>query len=61
MSWRSHGTNNDDLIDQLKANNILKNRRVEEVMRKVDRKNYCQSDPYRDSPSYIGYAVNISG
>lgn len=41
MSFRrSHGVSNDDLIDQLKINGILTKRRVEEVMRKVDRGNY---------------------
>jgi len=57
---RAHGENNDDLIDQLKANNVITKARVEQAMRKVDRKNYCSSDPYKDSPSYIGYSVNIS-
>lgn len=61
MSFRSHGTSNEDLVDQLKKNNVLKSPRVEEAMRRVDRKNYCPSDPYRDCPSYIGYGVNISG
>lgn len=50
MSWRSHGTSNDDLIDQLKKNCVLKNARVEEAMRKVDRANYCEMSPYKDSP-----------
>ena len=61
MSWRSHGESNDDLVDQLKIHQVLSKRRVEEVMRKVDRKHYCPSNPYKDSPSYIGYSVNISG
>ena len=61
MSWRSHGESNDDLVDQLKAHRVLTKPRVEEVMRKVDRANYCPANPYKDSPSYIGYSVNISG
>ena len=60
MEWRSHGRDNDDLVSQLKRNEILKTQKVEEAMRKVDRGNYCDYSPYMDSPQSIGYSVTIS-
>ena len=60
MEWRSHGRDNDDLVSQLKRNEILKTQKVEEAMRKVDRGNYCDYSPYMDSPQSIGYGVTIS-
>jgi len=60
MAWRSSGTSNKNLIDNLKANRIIKNERVEEVMRTVERSNFCKNNPYMDSPQGIGYAVTIS-
>lgn len=60
MAWRSHGKNNDDLINQLKKNGVLTSAVVEKAMRKVDRGNYCTNNPYMDSPQGLGYAVTIS-
>lgn len=60
MEWRSHGNDNDDLVSKLKRNKIIKSRRVEDAMRKVDRGNYCSISPYMDSPQAIGYGVTIS-
>ena len=37
--------------------NILQ---VEDVMRSVDRGNYCSMNPYKDSPQTIGYRATIS-
>ena len=60
MEWRSHGRDNNDLVSQLMRNKIVKTKRVEEAMRKVDRGNYCDLSPYMDSPQSIGYGVTIS-
>ena len=76
MAWRAHGTNNSDLIDQLKGilrchamllvifflpciisisvHGVLKSDRVEAALRKVDRKHYCRSRSFEDSPQPIG-------
>ena len=76
MAWRSHGTSNSDLLDQLKGivhcialfkvyvltlflvptlvHGVLKSERVEEALRKVDRKHYCRSRSFEDSPQPIG-------
>ena len=60
MEWRAHGTNNDDLVSQLKRNGIVKSQRVEDALRKVDRGNYCEISPFVDSPQSIGYGATIS-
>ncbi|XP_067017645.1 protein-L-isoaspartate(D-aspartate) O-methyltransferase-like [Acropora muricata] len=60
MAWRAHGSNNKDLIDQLKVHGVLKSDRVEAALRKVDRKHYCRSRSFEDSPQPIGFQATIS-
>ena len=60
MAWRSHGRSNDDLVNRLKANDIVTSSRVEAAMKAVDRGNYCAHNPYMDSPQGIGYQATIS-
>jgi len=60
MAWRSSGTSNNQLIENLKANGILKTASVIEAMRAIDRGFYVRHNPYTDSPQGIGYAVTIS-
>lgn len=60
MAWRSSGESNDDLIDQLMRNGIVKTSRVQAAMNAVDRKYYSPYNPYTDSPQSIGYSVTIS-
>jgi len=60
MAWRSSGSSNDNLIDNLHNNGIIKSERVVEAMKKVDRVNFCKINPYVDSPQSIGYHVTIS-
>lgn len=60
MAWRSSGTDNENLVDNLHKNRIIKNERVVEVMKKVDRGHYCRHSQYVDSPQSIGYAATIS-
>ena len=42
------------------ANGIIKNERVAQAMKAVDRGNFCSHAPYMDAPQGIGYAVTIS-
>ena len=42
------------------ANGIIKNARVNEALRSVDRAHFIRQNPYTDSPQGIGYAVTIS-
>lgn len=60
MAWRSHGQSNDDLIDRLRDNGIIKSPRVETAMKAVDRAHFCAHNPYMDSPQGIGYQATIS-
>ena len=41
-------------------NGIIKDVRVAEAMKQVDRANFCKYNAYTDSPQSIGYAVTIS-
>lgn len=60
MAWRSSGSSNTQLIDNLQANGILKNPQIAVAMRAVDRGLFCKNNPYMDAPQGIGYAVTIS-
>jgi len=60
MAWRSSGADNDDLIDNLYANDIVKSSVVRDVMKKIDRASYCKHDPYMDAPQRIGFGITIS-
>ncbi|XP_052275373.1 protein-L-isoaspartate(D-aspartate) O-methyltransferase-like isoform X4 [Dreissena polymorpha] len=60
MAWRSSGSSNANLVDNLHANGIIKDLRVIEAMKAVDRKHFCKFNPYNDSPQSIGYQVTIS-
>lgn len=60
MAWRSSGSSNKDLVDNLATNGIIKSDNVLKAMKKVDRADYIKSSPYTDSPQSIGYAVTIS-
>ncbi|CAL8111261.1 unnamed protein product [Orchesella dallaii] len=60
MAWRSHGQDNDDMINNLKSNGIVKSSRVEAALRAVDRGDFSKNYPYKDSPQTIGFGVTIS-
>ncbi|CAL6303367.1 unnamed protein product [Bathycoccus prasinos] len=64
MAWRSHGTDNDSLVDALVRSRVLKTRKVIDAMRRVDRGNYCVpfsgQSAYEDHPLPIGSNATIS-
>ena len=64
MAWRSHGTDNDSLVNALVRNRVLKTRKVIDAMRRVDRGNYCVpfsgQSAYEDHPLPIGSNATIS-
>jgi len=60
MFYRSFGNTNDQLIDALKKEGVLHNKRVESAMRLVDRKFYCPEKPYIDSPQATKFGQTIS-
>ncbi|KAI7940050.1 hypothetical protein MJO28_013702 [Puccinia striiformis f. sp. tritici] len=64
MAWRSHGATNNELVQNLFNNGLMKSPRVLEAMKKVDRANYLPSgarqDAYQDRPQSIGFGATIS-
>jgi protein-L-isoaspartate(D-aspartate) O-methyltransferase len=62
MAYRAVGRNNKDLILALRANGVLKSKRVEEAMLAVDRGEFSADlrEAYADHPHSIGYGATIS-
>lgn len=60
MTWRAVGTNNVDLITQMKDNGVIASDAVATAMMATDRKFYSPRNPYVDAPQGIGFCVTIS-
>ncbi|KAK4611712.1 Isoaspartate(D-aspartate) O-methyltransferase [Fulvia fulva] len=60
MAWRSSGSTNTSLIDNLFANGLITSERVATAMKSVDRAHYAPAAPYQDSPQTIGHRATIS-
>lgn len=60
MAWRSSGTSNANLVDNLYKNGIIETEKVRDTMKNVDRGHFSKRNPYADSPQTIGYGVTIS-
>lgn len=60
MSWFCTGKTNEELVNNLRANDIVKSDKVERVMKSVDRGDFAKGHAYEDSPQLIGYGVTIS-
>lgn len=64
MAWRSSGSSNKELWDNLRKNGILTNDRIYDALVNVDRKNYCRDEDhrqaYQDCPQSIGHGATIS-
>lgn len=48
------------LIDSLILKHMIKSKDVEDVMRSIDRGDFCPKDPYLDRPQHIGFNTTIS-
>ncbi|EON65228.1 protein-L-isoaspartate O-methyltransferase [Coniosporium apollinis CBS 100218] len=60
MAWRSSGSSNAALVNNLAANGLITDPRVKNAMLSVDRAHYSPALPYEDSPQRIGYSATIS-
>lgn len=65
MAWRSHGTSNASLIDNLMRHGVIKSSRIAQAMKMVDRGSFVPettyaSEAYLDSPLPIGFNATIS-
>jgi protein-L-isoaspartate(D-aspartate) O-methyltransferase len=60
MAWRSHGTTNATLVENLRRNGLITTSRVATAMASIDRAHFSPHDPYLDRPQAIGHAATIS-
>ncbi|POS80962.1 hypothetical protein DHEL01_v200635 [Diaporthe helianthi] len=60
MAWRSSGTTNEELVEKLCLNKMIKSDVVKQAFLKVDRGNYAPSSPYADCPQTLGHGATIS-
>ncbi|KAI0016344.1 protein-L-isoaspartate O-methyltransferase [Xylariomycetidae sp. FL0641] len=60
MAWRSSGTTNATLVENLWRNKLITQPVVKAAFQRVDRAHYAPSAPYEDSPQPIGHAATIS-
>ncbi|KAH8593766.1 protein-L-isoaspartate O-methyltransferase [Bisporella sp. PMI_857] len=62
MAWRCSGKTNEELINNLYKNSLIKSPTVKAAMSKVDRAHFCPDTTYayEDSPQSIGHAATIS-
>jgi len=60
MAWRAQEKSNELLVARLQQYKIIRSKEVASAMAKVDRAEFCQSDPYYDCPQPIGYGATIS-
>jgi protein-L-isoaspartate(D-aspartate) O-methyltransferase len=60
MAWRSSGSSNEGLINNLVNNGLITSERVKEAMFAVDRADYSPRSAYDDSPQTIGFSATIS-
>lgn len=60
MAWRSTGSSNSELIDNLQRHGMFSDERVKNAMLSVDRGDFAPRTPYGDHPVSIGYSATIS-
>jgi len=60
MAWRSHGEDNQSMVQSLHGNKIIQTEDVKNVMIQVDRGHYTRRNAYMDAPQAIGYNITIS-
>ncbi|MGH0156980.1 UNVERIFIED_CONTAM: hypothetical protein FKN15_034990 [Acipenser sinensis] len=60
MAWKSGGSSQAELVNNLRKNGIIKSDKVFEVMLATDRAHFAKCNPYMDSPQSIGYQATIS-
>ncbi|XP_012682108.2 protein-L-isoaspartate(D-aspartate) O-methyltransferase isoform X2 [Clupea harengus] len=60
MAWKSGGTTQAELVNNLRKNGIIKSDKVYDVMLATDRAHFSRCNPYMDSPQSIGFQATIS-
>ncbi|KAF3925364.1 hypothetical protein ABW20_dc0110120 [Dactylellina cionopaga] len=57
MSWRSSGTSNAELVENMERNGLIDNQETYGAMKKVDRAHFAPANPYQDAPQVIGHGA----
>ncbi|KAL7620069.1 hypothetical protein AAE478_010618 [Parahypoxylon ruwenzoriense] len=60
MAWRSSGSSNRELVENLWRHGLITNPLAKAAFLKVDRAHYAPTMPYDDSPQPIGHDATIS-
>ncbi|KAK7991305.1 protein-L-isoaspartate O-methyltransferase [Apiospora saccharicola] len=60
MAWRSSGSSNETLVENLWTHGLLTSPAVKDAFLRVDRAHYAPASPYEDSPQPIGHGATIS-
>ncbi|PKS12331.1 hypothetical protein jhhlp_001631 [Lomentospora prolificans] len=60
MAWRSTGTSNSELVENMWRHKLIQDPRVKEAFLKVDRAHYAPMMAYEDAPQPIGHGATIS-
>ncbi|KAH6638698.1 protein-L-isoaspartate O-methyltransferase [Truncatella angustata] len=60
MAWRSSGTTNSSLVENMWQHSLLTSPVVKAAFLRVDRAHYAPRSPYEDSPQSIGHGATIS-
>eukprot|EP00698_Gefionella_okellyi_P015041 TRINITY_DN4213_c0_g1_i1.p1 TRINITY_DN4213_c0_g1~~TRINITY_DN4213_c0_g1_i1.p1 ORF type:complete len:223 (+),score=50.43 TRINITY_DN4213_c0_g1_i1:816-1484(+) len=60
MSWRSSGSSNAELVQNLHSFGLFTHDSVGKALNAVDRANFAPQYPYEDRPMPIGFGVTIS-
>ncbi|KAI0449906.1 protein-L-isoaspartate O-methyltransferase [Xylaria acuta] len=60
MAWRSSGSSNRALVENLVRNKMITSDAITSAFLSVDRAHYAPSSPYEDSPQAIGHRATIS-
>ncbi|KAI0206562.1 protein-L-isoaspartate O-methyltransferase-domain-containing protein [Astrocystis sublimbata] len=60
MAWRSSGSSNKALVENLVRNRMITSDAVKSAFLAVDRAHYAPRSPYEDSPQGIGHRATIS-
>ncbi|KAF3915672.1 hypothetical protein AA313_de0203650 [Arthrobotrys entomopaga] len=59
MSWRSSGSSNSELVENMKRNGLIANKETYEAMMKVDRAHFAPGNAYKDAPQPIGWGATV--
>ncbi|KAI1773805.1 protein-L-isoaspartate O-methyltransferase [Hypoxylon cercidicola] len=60
MAWRSSGTSNAELVENLWRNKLITQPLAKSAFLQVDRAHYAPSSAYEDAPQPIGHGATIS-